>query len=131
MHDRDEEQRWSRRVPKLVKLSCGYCVYVPGIKPETSEMQKTTTTTKKKKKAFPSHCKSEKILPRFPHFPWELWKGCYMQPESLWAVLKIDILGPGDRMTCKATQTRCNLDIQSCTMKNTLCRFSVHQNNHG
>ena len=68
------------------------------IKPETSEMQK--------KKAFPCHCKSEKFLPRFPHFPRELWKGCYMQPESLWAVLKIDILGPGDRMTCKATQTR-------------------------
>ena len=81
VHDCDE-QRWSRRVPRLVKLSCGYYIYVLNLKPL------------KCNKAFPCHCESEK----FYHvlcFPRKLWKGCYMQPESLWAMLKNRYLGSG------------------------------------
>jgi len=65
-----------RKVPRLIKISCGYCIYVLNLKPL------------KHNKSVSIPLWKWKILPRFPHFPRELQKGCYMQPKSLCAVLK-------------------------------------------
>ena len=51
MHNWDEEQRWSRRVPRLVKSSFGYCIYVLNLKP--LKCNKSISMPLQKWKCFP------------------------------------------------------------------------------
>ena len=73
MHDWDEEQRWSRRVPKLVKLSCVYCIYVLNLKHN---------------KSIPCHIKSEELyhISHVSHRSFGRAAICSL--SHYWAVLK-------------------------------------------
>ena len=76
VHDCDE-QRWSRRVPRLVKLSCGYYIYVLNLKP-----------LKCNKSVSICHWKSEKFyhISRASHGS---FGRAICSPSHYWAVLKI------------------------------------------
>ena len=84
MHDRDEEQRWSRRVPRLVKLSFGYCIYVLNLKPV------------KRNKSVPCHCKREKFYHVSCVSHGSFGRAAICSPSHYWAVFSSS--APGTRL---------------------------------
>ena len=70
-------------MPRLVKLSFGYCIYVLNLKPV------------KRNKSVPCHCKREKFYHVSCVSHGSFGRAAICSPSHYWAVLKIDILGLG------------------------------------